>query len=206
MSRMKGMRRFDPVLRQLTLANQLTLLRLVAVPCVALALLSGRPGVAFGLFVAAAVTDALDGLAARRLDAQTALGCVLDPAADKLLMMVTYILLSLVDRPTPFPEFQLTYHVPSFVTLLVVARDVIISLVAVVLSVFQKSVNLAPSKLGKATTAFVMGTAGLFLAANTWPIVPKSVLFLAAWGTATLVVASGLHYSVRMRRQLRSLE
>jgi cardiolipin synthase len=196
----------DPLLRQLTLANQLTLLRLVAVPCVAIVLLSGRPGLALAVYVAAAVTDALDGLAARRLQAQTTLGSVLDPAADKLLVGVVFVLLALGDRPQPFPEFDLEFHMPALVALVVVARELIISVVALLLSLPQGRPQVAPTRLGKATAAAQMLTAALFLANNTWALLPAAALSVAAWGTALLVVFSGLHYLVLVRGHLRSLE
>jgi cardiolipin synthase len=194
----------DPLLRQLTLANQLTLLRLLAVPCVAFALLAGHPGIAAALYVAAAVTDALDGLAARRLRAQTTLGAVLDPAADKLLIAVVYVLLALGDQPRPFPEFELAYHMPALVALVVVARDAIISVVALVLSLPHGVPRIAPTWIGKITAAIQMLTGAVFLVNNTWPLLPAGALAACAWGTALLVAASGLHYLVLVRSHLQT--
>ncbi len=101
------MRALDPVLRQLTLANQLTLLRLAAIPAFALLMLEGETGWALVVYLGAAITDRLDGIAARRLGQFTPLGAFLDPAADKLMMLVTYVLLALPDHPRTFPQFAL---------------------------------------------------------------------------------------------------
>lgn len=197
------MSRLDTLLHQLTLANQLTLLRLAAVPAFALALLGGRPGWALAIYVAAAVTDRLDGIAARRLGQQTPLGSFLDPAADKLLMLVTYVLLAWPDAPRPFPSFALAFHVPAWLTILVIARDVLIVLVALGLYLSYGQRRFVPIALGKWTTGCEMVTGGLFLLANVEPVVPLWLLELATWVTAALLVASGVSYLLRTSRSQR---
>ncbi|RMG47550.1 MAG: CDP-alcohol phosphatidyltransferase family protein [Acidobacteria bacterium] len=200
------MKPFESLLRQLTVANQLTLLRLAAAPALALALLNGLPGLAFGLFVAAAVTDRLDGLAARRFGQQTALGAFLDPAADKLMMLVSYVAMAMPDAPRPFPDFRLAWHVPAWLALLVVARDVLIVLVAAALYLATDVRSFPPTRLGKWTTGFEMGTAGGFLLANVWTGFPPLLLHAGAAVTGALVVASGLQYLLRTRRRLAALD
>lgn len=197
------MSRFDRLLDQLTLANQLTLLRLAAVPALAITLLGGQHGWALGLFVGAAITDRLDGIAARRLGRETPLGAFLDPAADKLMMTVTYIILALPDRPRPFPEFVLAHHLPPALTLLVILRDVIIVTVALGLYLAYGQRRFTPLRLGKWTTGTEMVTAGLFLLANVWDRVPDPLLTLAVWVTGALLVASGLGYLFRTSRTQR---
>ncbi|PYT07837.1 MAG: hypothetical protein DMF49_06920, partial [Acidobacteria bacterium] len=100
------------ILRNLTFANQLTFLRLVSIPFLALALLSNRHGLALGLFAAAALTDAFDGLIARILKQKTALGALLDPAADKMLLTCSLVLLSLPDHMRIAPDFTLANRLP----------------------------------------------------------------------------------------------
>jgi cardiolipin synthase len=199
------MRLPDRVLRQLTLANQLTLLRLAAIPLFALTLLSGANALALAIFVGAALTDLLDGLAARRLGQQTALGRVLDPTADKLMMLVTYVILSMPDAPRPFPDFHLDAHVPAWLTLLVVARDVLIGLMAVGLYFAYRLREFPPSRLGKWTTGVAMGLAGVYLIANAWPVVPSELLVFGHGLLTVLLVASGVTYLVRIRRLLREM-
>lgn len=198
------MSRLDAVLHQLTLANQLTLLRLVAVPAFALALLEGRTDWALVVYIGAGITDRLDGIAARRLGQQTALGSFLDPAADKLLMLVSYVLLAWPDRPRPFPDFALAQHVPAWLTVLVIARDALIVLVALGLYLAYGQSRFEPSRLGKWTTGFEMATAGLFLLANVWSSVPDALLVFATYATAALLVSSGIAYLMRLSRAQRN--
>ncbi|GAB4224391.1 MAG: CDP-diacylglycerol--glycerol-3-phosphate 3-phosphatidyltransferase [Acidobacteriota bacterium] len=199
------MSRWERVLRQATLANQLTLLRLVAVPFLGLALLTGHNGVALGLFVAAAITDRLDGIAARRLGQQTALGRFLDPAADKAMMLVVYVILAMPNAPRPFPDFRLAVHVPAWLTLLVVARDVLIVVVALGLWLAYGMHRFPPSTLGKWTTGVEVVTAGLYLLANVHPVVPGWLLDLAVWVMLLFLVGSGIDYMLRTRRHLATL-
>lgn len=194
------MRPFDRVLRQLTLANQLTLLRLIAVPLVALTLLSGANRLALAIFVLAAITDRLDGIAARRLGQQTTLGRFLDPAADKALMLVVFVILAMPDGPRPFPEFQIEHHVPAWLTLLVVARDLLIVLVATLVYLSYRITSFPPSLLGKGTTALELVTAGLYMFANAWSVLPVPLLVAACGLTTVFIVASGIHYAVGLRR------
>ncbi|MDQ7006949.1 MAG: CDP-alcohol phosphatidyltransferase family protein [Acidobacteriota bacterium] len=194
----------DNLLRQLTLANQLTLLRLVAVPVLALALLYGRVGLALGIFIAAGITDRLDGMAARRFGQQTALGAFLDPAADKLLMLVVYVVLAMPDQPRPFPDFFLAHHAPAWLTFLVVTRDVMIVLVSAGMYLHADVASFPPTRLGKWTTGFELVTAGVFLLANVVALVPPWLLTFVAAATGAIVVASGLQYLLLIARRLRA--
>lgn len=196
----------DPWLRQLTVANQLTLLRLFAVPAVALALLEGANGTAFALFVAAAITDRLDGIAARRLGQSTKLGMILDPAADKLMMIVTYVILSLPDHPRAFPHFQLRWHVPAWVTLLIVLRDVLIVVVAAALYLSLGLGRFPPSRLGKWATGTVMVCATIFLLGNVWTAISDLWLRLGIWAVSGITIVSGIDYLLRTRRMLQEID
>jgi cardiolipin synthase len=89
----------------LTPANQLTLLRMLLIPAFVILVVYGELGWALLVFVTAGATDALDGLAARRAGQRTSLGAWLDPMADKLLLVTTFIVLTL-------PDIPLTNHLP----------------------------------------------------------------------------------------------
>lgn len=197
------MRALDPILRQLTVANQLTLLRLAAIPAFALFLLEGERGIALAIFIGAAITDRLDGIAARRLGQLTPLGAFLDPAADKLMMLVTYVLLALPDHPRTFPGFQLAHHIPAWLTLLVVLRDVLIVVVALGLYLAHHQTRFNPTRLGKWNTGWEMVNAGVFLLANVWDRVPEWLLEFGVWSTATMLVASGVSYLLLTGRRMR---
>jgi len=104
---------------RLTLANQLTILRIMLIPAFVLLVVYGYLGWALVTFLAAGTTDALDGLIARRTGQRTALGAWLDPMADKLLLVTTFVVLTL-------PAVPLTNHVPLWLTVFVISRDVVI--------------------------------------------------------------------------------
>ena len=103
----------------LTLANQLTILRIILIPGFVLLVVYGYLGWALIVFLTAGVTDALDGLIARRAGQRTALGAWLDPMADKLLLVTTFVVLTL-------PGIPLANHLPLWLTVFVISRDVVI--------------------------------------------------------------------------------
>src|SRR5436309_12366875 len=98
------------ILRNFTFANQLTFLRLIAIPFLVISVLTNRPIIALLLFLAAALTDSLDGLIARYLKQTTALGAFLDPVADKLMLTAAFVVLTIPDHPKALPEFEAANH------------------------------------------------------------------------------------------------
>ena len=146
-TRSTGYRRWHAdVLRNLTFANQLTILRIVLIPAFVLLVVYGRLGAALLVFVTAGATDALDGLIARRAGQRTSLGAWLDPMADKLLLVTTFIVLTL-------PGITLTNHLPLWLTVVVISRDVVILAVVAIVNLAIGPRTFRPSLLGKATTA-----------------------------------------------------
>jgi cardiolipin synthase len=180
-------------------ANQLTFLRLVAVPFFILSVLQSNFGLALALFVAAAVTDFLDGLTARWLSSGTPLGAWLDPAADKLLLTAAFLLLT--DYPTMLQDIDLTHRIPLWLTILTVSRDVLIVGVALVLALAFHARRFPPSGWGKATSLAEFLTVTAFLVYNTlrWDGRGLGVL---VWTTLGLTLVSGLHYVARTVRTL----
>ena len=153
-------------------------------PFLVLAILDGHFQLAFGLFVLAGVTDALDGLLARILHQRTLLGQYLDPVVDKLLLSTLFLVLhheALISRK---------------VTVLVFARDLGIMVVAAILYATTSIRNFKPSIFGKANTvAQVSAVAVVLLHQLTtvkWVVVLRMVALDA---TAALTVVSGLHYA-----------
>src|SRR5512138_3844370 len=130
----------------LTLANQLTILRIMLIPAFVLLLVYGYLGASLLVFMFAGVTDALDGLIARRAGQRTSLGAWLDPMADKLLLVTTFIVLTI-------PTIPLTNHLPAWLTILVISRDVVIVVVVAIVNLAVGPRTFTPSFLGKATTA-----------------------------------------------------
>jgi cardiolipin synthase len=173
--------------------NLLTFLRLCIVPFLVLAVLDGRYQLAFGLFVVAGVTDALDGLLARLLHQRTLLGQYLDPVVDKLLLSTLFLVLhheALISRR---------------VTVLVFARDLGIMVVAAILFATTSIRNFKPSIFGKANTvAQILALAAVLLCQFFGPPWVMSLRHWALTTTVVLTVFSGFHYAWRVVRQIGS--
>jgi cardiolipin synthase len=130
-----------PFLSQFRAApNLLTLMRLFIIPFLLIEILDGHYGAAFGLFMLAGISDALDGLLARWLSQKTTLGQYLDPIADKLLLSSLFVVLTHVGL------------IPLYVTVLVFSRDVGILLIATLLFVTGTLRDFRPSVFGKLNT------------------------------------------------------
>jgi cardiolipin synthase len=171
----------------LTPANQLTLLRMLLIPVLALLVVYDRMGWALIVLVLAALTDAFDGLLARRAGQPTTLGAWLDPVADKLLIATMFVVLTL-----PLPH--LVQRVPLWLTVLVMSRDIgIVTTVAIVnLAVGRRT--FPPSIFGKAATAMFLLTGVLVLWAN-YLNEPMLLADISAWVSLALTVISALHYA-----------
>jgi cardiolipin synthase len=183
-----------------TLANQLTFLRLVAIPFFIIAILSARFGVAFWIFVAAGVTDLLDGLIARVFRQGTALGAFLDPLADKLLLTAGFILLT--EYPHMFREIPMVSRVPVWLTVLTISRDVFIVAVALTLYLAYRKTRFRPTIWGKATTLAEIVTIASVLLANHLGRAHAAIGWVML-ATLLLTVGSGLDYLWRTIRQVR---
>lgn len=195
--------KFRTLVANLTLANQLTFLRLVAVPFFILTVLEGRFGVALAIFAAAALTDLADGLIARAWGQRTPLGAYLDPAADKLLLTAGFIMLT--EYPTMFQEIEMAARIPLWLTVLAISRDVLIVAVALILYLAYGESRFPPTVWGKLTAGAESVTVGLFLLYNSldrWGL----ILELAVWVTLTLTLISGFHYLWRTVHRLRREE
>ena len=133
--------------------NLLTLLRLLTIPFLLIAILEGRFGVAFALFLLAGLSDAFDGLLARVLGQSTTLGQYLDPIADKLLLSTLFLVLTHVGL------------IPRVVTALVFGRDIGIVSIASLLFFTDTARNFRPTLLGKVNTCVqIAGITGVFCA------------------------------------------
>ena len=177
----------------LTYANQLTILRMIFIPCFVLLIIYGHPGAATLVFVLAGVTDALDGLLARTLQQKTVLGSYLDPMADKLLLTSAFITLTI-------PSLHIAAHIPVWLTVTSISRDILIALSALIIHLQTGHSSFPPSLLGKCTTAAQLLTVGFCMLANFVPWA-TAVLFLpSVYITLFFTVVSGLHYFYRSVR------
>jgi cardiolipin synthase len=173
-----------------TLPNFITLLRLAALPFFLYAISINRFGIALLLFVAAGVYDGIDGDLARRFDMKSALGAYLDPIADKLLLMSSYLFLSI-------PSFPAAVKVPIGLAFLVISRDVLLLTVALLLILSGSRRRFPPTWLGKVTTVTLIITVLFVLCANLWSW-PRSVVLIAFGAAATVTILSGFDYVYRV--------
>jgi len=188
------------LLANLNLANQLTFLRLVAIPFFIISVLQARFATALALFVAAAITDALDGLTARLFKQGTPLGAYLDPAADKLLLTSAFVVLT--DYPSMFQDIPMIARIPIWLTIITISRDVFITVVSAMLYIAHGQTRFRPSIWGKLTTVGESLTVGLFLLHNALGR-NSHVLDAMVWITLALALISGFHYLGRTTRMLR---
>jgi cardiolipin synthase (CMP-forming) len=178
--------------RNLTLANQLTILRIVLTPAFVLLVVYDYLGAALLTFLVAGLTDALDGLIARRAGQRTSLGAWLDPMADKLLLVTTFIVLTL-------PEIPLTNHLPLWLTVLVISRDVVIVGVVAIVNHAIGPRTFRPSILGKLATATFIVTSVVVMLFN-WLRQMSVVVEVFVWLSLGLTVLSSADYVVKLRR------
>jgi cardiolipin synthase len=177
---------------KLTLANQLTLLRIILIPAFVLLLIYGELGAALVVFVIAGVTDALDGLIARLARQGTSLGAWLDPMADKLLLVSTFVVLTI-------PSIPMVNHLPVWLTVTVISRDIVIVGVVAIVNLAVGPRTFKPSLLGKAATAAFIVTSVVVLYFNYRE--ETSVLVdLGVWLSLGLTLASAGDYFFRLRK------
>ena len=167
-----------------TAPNLLTLLRICLMPFMVAAILDGQYLLSFTLFVAAGLTDGLDGMLARLLKQRSMLGEYLDPVADKLLLSTLFLVLMHKGL------------IPVTVTVLVFGRDLTILLVAAILYAAAGHREFQPSILGKLNTAAQIAAVAMVLLRQLtsvpWVVDCRRV---ALDLTILLTVASGLHYA-----------
>jgi cardiolipin synthase len=168
----------------MNLPNLLTLIRILCSPLFVGLVLYGHNSGALAVFFVAGLTDALDGMLARVLNQRTTLGQYLDPLADKLLLVTAFLVLSFKGV------------IPLWVTLVVVSRDVIISVGSLVIHLLGERVDITPTWIGKATTVIQLVYIVAVLVGTTTALPPWSLWSLLAV-MVTLTVASGLHYMFR---------
>lgn len=171
----------------LNVPNTLTLLRLIAIPIFLILLVDYRYPEALGVFVAAGVTDALDGAIARLTQTKTALGAYLDPAADKLLLVSAFVALAFMDE------------VPPWLTVIVLSRDVMLVLGYFMLfTMTQHAMEVRPSVAGKLSTFLQITAVTLVLVSLVYPgAIPPMVEPVVFFLTGIVTATAGLQYLAR---------
>jgi cardiolipin synthase len=168
----------------MNLPNFITLVRIILIPFFIDLMIYGYYGGALAVFVAACVTDALDGMIARLTKTQTELGAFLDPMADKLLIVSAFVTLVLLNM------------LPIWLVIIVVSRDVILVLGALALSITGHDFKARPSLIGKATTVSQLTMVALSLVLKNYGV-RTDFMQLLYWTTTVLTLASGIQYVAR---------
>jgi cardiolipin synthase len=167
--------------------NLISLIRLAAVPLVVWLIANDRLNAALWLFVAAGVSDAIDGYLARIWKQRTRLGAYLDPIADKMLLVTVFVTLGQIGK------------IESWLVILVVSRDIMIVGGIILLFLLDQRIEVEPSFFSKANTtvqiafaALVLARYGLDFRGTGW----NSAIEWATYVVATTTLLSGAHYVV----------
>lgn len=169
------------VLRQIP--NLLTAIRTVLAPLTAYLVLGERNLAALLVFAFAGASDALDGFLARRFGLVSRFGEYLDPAADKLLMLASFVTLTVV------------HQVPLWVTAIVIARDLAIVFGVGLATLLGLPLKIAPLAVGKASTVVQVGYIALMLLLLTLHLDMPGLSMAAAVITVGFAIASFLAYA-----------
>jgi cardiolipin synthase len=171
-----------------TLPNLITFARLCAVPAAVWLMLQHRLDDAFLVFVAAGLSDGIDGWLARVRNARSRLGALLDPVADKALLVSVYVTLAAIGV------------LPDWLAILVVFRDLLIVGGVVLLWVLGVPARIRPLMISKANTAAQLILAGLALLLAGFGLAAPHLLDAMIWLVAFTTFASGLAYVLQAAR------
>ena len=173
----------------LSLPNILTLMRILAVPVVVVALLGESEygdALAAVVFALAAVTDGLDGYIARRRDDVTTFGKLMDPLADKLLIIAALVSLVSLDR------------LAAWVAMVIIARELAVTVLRAV--AVEQGVVISASWLGKLKTILQVAAVFALIAAHPAPLAVDLLVYAAV----AITLISGADYFFGLRRGFRS--
>jgi len=178
--------------RIVTVPNLLTVFRMVLIPVFVSLLFYQRFVLALGIFILAGITDGLDGLLARRFNQKSQLGTILDPIADKLMLVTSFVVLSMRSVfPQPLPSHL---PVPFWVTVAVISRDVFILVGAAAINIVTGFRGFRPSMLGKINTVVQIFAIAIIIFAASVPYGTGYYLPTLYTTVFAFSVLSGAHY------------
>lgn len=182
---------------KITLATKFTIFRILAVPVIIYAMVNHWWGIAFGLFMMAALSDTIDGYLARNFGQATVLGACLDPLADKLLILAIYFTLAFVQSPL--------FTIPLWFVCLVLVKELLQIIGAFILFIRTGTLEIRPTVLGKLTMAVqVLFIVWLFTCYFFHWLPVKTYDFMLG-AVLILVLSTLLHYSYRGIKQMLQL-
>lgn len=176
------------------LPNLITFGRLLSVPVAVYMIMQSAHLAAFILFVLAGISDALDGYLAKHNDQTTLLGAILDPLADKTLLVGVYITLGLQG------------YLPNWLVVLVVFRDLLIVGGVIILFLVRLEVKMRPLIISKVNTAAQLALAAIVLAKLGFPFDMDGLVHAAIYVVGATTVISGASYMVSWTRQMAGVE
>jgi cardiolipin synthase len=188
--------------RILTVPNILTFVRMGLIPVFATLLVYGREGTALVIFTIAGISDGIDGFVARRMGQESELGTIIDPIADKLLMITAFVMMTIPGVLEPGRHLP----VPFWVTAAVIGRDILIIAVAGAINVMTGFRGFRPSWLGKANTFVQVIAVMMILVAAVFPSLQGFYLPTVYTTVALFAVLSGVHYIFFVSRLMREAD
>lgn len=179
---------------RLSIPNLITIARILSVPLVVWAITSGQMMIAFILFLAAGLSDAVDGYLAKRFNMASEVGAYLDPIADKALIVSIYVSLGIAEA------------IPRWIVILVVSRDIMI-VGAVILSwVLGRPMEVKPLIISKVNTVAQIVFACLVLASLAFGFDSDAAQLVAIAAVAVLTLLSIAFYVAEWMRHIGSAE
>jgi len=176
------------------LPNLITLARLLAVPVTVYLLLIGSYDAAFWLFIAAGVSDALDGIVAKHFNATSEVGAFLDPLADKALLVAVYVTLGYLE------------HIAVWLVILIVFRDLLIIGGAILFHTLTHSLQMEPLLVSKTNTVAQIILAGMVLAELGPELSLPGAVHVLVYVVAATTFVSGAAYVIKWGRRAVTME
>jgi cardiolipin synthase len=177
-----------------SIPNIITLGRILLVPIIVWAIASSQMEIAFAIFIIAGVSDAVDGFLAKRFNMASELGALLDPLADKALLVSIYMALGIWGA------------VPRWIVILVVSRDIMIVSAVIVSWLFGKPIPMKPLMVSKLNTVAQVGFAALVLAALGFGFNPTPYDRFLMGLVTVFTLASVSLYLVEWMRHMSTIE
>jgi cardiolipin synthase len=177
-----------------SIPNIITLGRIMLVPIIVWAIVSSEMEVAFAVFLIAGISDAVDGFLAKRFNMTSELGALLDPLADKALLVSIYLALGIWG------------DIPRWIVILVVSRDIMIVTAVIVSWLFDKPVEMKPSMVSKLNTTAQVAYAALVLASLAFGFRPGPYDIILMGLVTVFTLSSVSLYLVGWLRHMSTIE
>jgi cardiolipin synthase (CMP-forming) len=179
---------------ELSIPNIITLGRIILVPIIVWAIASSQMEIALAIFLIAGVSDAVDGFLAKRFNMASELGALLDPLADKALLVSIYVALGIWGA------------VPRWIVILVVSRDIMIVSAVIVSWLFGKPIPMKPLMVSKLNTAAQVAFAALVLASLSFGFTPTPYDLILMFLVTVFTLVSVSLYLVEWVRHMSTIE